>query len=194
MLRKVIVSSMAFAATLATSAGYASCGMTPESFETIVRGRFVRCEDARFHLQASDAYRIHERDLERAIDRVGPQNRERLLERLGDGLLTADFEARVAVVAVDWHVPIVPWLSGLSETVEFKDQPRKFHDALRYWWSGPIETCEGIVEGSPIDLRVHAPCCDTPEFAAPPCIVWMYYAEPVPDAVSRALSALLATL
>ena len=109
MLHKVIASSMALGATLAASTGYASCGMTP----AIVRNDCARPLRSLSRTPGSVCrlamhYRIHERDLERAIDRVVPQNRERLLERLGDARLR---EARVAVVAVDWHVPIVPWLT-----------------------------------------------------------------------------------
>jgi hypothetical protein len=182
---------MALIAHSVVSTGYAACAITPESFETLVRGRFVRCEDARFHLEASGAYRIHQRDLEVRLARVGPQNRETLLERIGDALLTPDFEARVIVVAVDWHVPIVPWLRGVSETVEFKDEPRELRETVRYWWSGAIEACEGIAEASSIDLWAHSECCDTYEFASPVCIVSMRYAEPAPDVIGDAFSALL---
>jgi hypothetical protein len=100
----------------------------------------------------------------------------------------------VAVIATELHVPIVPWLRGISESVEFKAQPREFHETIRYWWSGSIEACEAIVPWSYVDLWVHSECCDTPEFEVPVCVVRMHYAEPAPAEMSDAVSEILGDL
>jgi hypothetical protein len=194
MKRTAVVSSATLAANLAIAPAFAACAVTPESYDTLVRGRFVRCENARFHLEASGAYRRHERDLEAALARIAPENRERFLERIGGGVLTTEYEARVAVVDVQWHVPIVPWLPGNSTTVEFKDVPRELGQTIRFWWSASIDACEDMAAWSFVDLWVHSPCCDTFEFQAPVCIVRMSFAEPVSDEMSAALSKALGNL
>jgi hypothetical protein len=103
--------------------------------------------------------------------------------------MSPDFEARVAVIAVESYVPIIPW--GTGDAVEFKDQPREFHETIRYWWSGSIEQCESITEFSSVDLWVHSECCDSPIFGAAVCIIGMNYAEPLPDGMNDAASEIL---
>jgi hypothetical protein len=185
------ISSAAAAAQLFASNALAQCEMSPAASHTIVRGRFVRCEDASFYLEAAGAYQRYERDFAAALARAGPQNRESLLERLG---VTAEFpydaslEGRVAVVAVDWHASIAPWARGTSQAVEFKEAPREIRETIRYWWRGPIETCEELAEWLSIDLWVYQECCDTFEFGAPVCQIRMSYAEPAPDAMKDALT------
>lgn len=175
---------------------HAACELTPEASDTIVRGRFVRCENASFHLDAAGAYERYAKDLDDAISRVGPQNRGALFERLGipmtsDWPYDAFLDDRVAVVAVEWHTSIVPWIPGVSENVELKAEPREFRETIRYWWRGAAQACEAITEWSTVDLWVHAECCDTPSFGAPVCIVRMDYAEPAPAAMSAAIAAML---
>jgi hypothetical protein len=191
MNRRVLVSGIALSAHLAAPPASSLCVITPDSADFIVRGRFVRCEDARFHLEASGAYGQYARDIEAALARVKPENRETLLDRLGEGPWTPEYQARVAVIAIEWLVPIVPWLRGTSEPVEFKEQPRKFHETIRYWWNGSIDACEAVVPWSYVDLWVHSECCDTPEFGAPVCIVSMNYAEPAPAEMSDVVSEIL---
>ena len=175
---------------------HAACALTPEASDTIVRGRFVRCENASFHLDAAGAYERYAKDLDEAIARVGPQNREALFERLGIAM-TSDWpydafvDNRVAVVAVEWHTSIVPWIPGVSEAVELKAAPREFRETVRYWWNGTTQDCEAIAEWSTVDLWVHAECCDTPSFGAPVCIIRMDYAEPAPDVMSDAISEIV---
>lgn len=197
MKPQTIVSSIALTAHLFVSPVYAACAYTSESSHTIVRGRFVRCEDASFYLAAAGAYRRYQRDLEAAIAPAGPENREALLERLGispEFPYDASLEGRVAVVAIDWHAPIVPWAPGTSDIVELKQEPRELNETVRYWWRGSIEACEAIAEWSPIDLWIYPECCDTPGFAAQVCIVTMSYAEPAPDAMSAAIAQILGGL
>ena len=194
MKSKDILSSIALTTNLFASPSFAACVYTPESSHTIVRGRFVRCENASFYLEAAGAYQRYERDLEAAVARVGSQNREAFLERLGvtpDFPYDATFEGRVAVVAVDWLASVVAWLPGTSDAVEFKEEPREVHETIRYWWKGSSEACEAIAEWSSIDLWVYQACCDTPEFGAPVCIIEMSYAEPAPDEMRDAISQLL---
>jgi hypothetical protein len=97
-------------APFATSNGYAACVATSD---TLVRARFVGCEDAKFHLEASGANEIYERSLQEIFARTEPRFHEGVRERLGiepdaTSILPADFEARVAVVTVDWRVSIAP--------------------------------------------------------------------------------------
>lgn len=154
----------------------------------------MRCEDASFYLEAAGAYQRYERDLEAAIARVGPEDRESLLERLGvtpEFPYDATIEGRVVVVAVDWHAPIAPWIRGTSDSVEFREEPREIRETIRYWWRGPIEACEAVAELSSIDLWIYHECCDTPEFSVPVCIIGMSYAEPAVDAMRDAISRIL---
>lgn len=196
MKSAVIISSVALTANFLASPSLAACAYTPESSHTIVRGRLLRCEDASFYLAAAGAYQRYERDLEAALARVGPENGEALLQRLE---ITPEFpydsslEGRVAVVAVDWHARIVPWLRGSSDTLEFKEEPREISEIVRYWWRGAIEACDAVAEFPSIDLWVYPECCDTPEFSAPVCIIGMNYAEPalgeMRDAITQSLGA-----
>jgi hypothetical protein len=191
---KAIISSFVVTTQMFAPHAFAACALTAEASHTIVRGRFVRCEDASFYLEASGAYQRYERDFEAAVARVSPENRDTFLERLG---VTAEFpydaslDGRVVVVAADWHALIVPWAQGASEAVDFKEAPREIRETIRYWWRGPIETCEAIAEWSSIDLWVYPECCDTPEFGAPVCLINMSYAEPAPDAMSDAISQMV---
>ncbi len=135
-----VVSTIAVATHLFSSQVYAACALSPEASHTVVRGRLVRCEDASFYLEASGAYERYERDLEAALVGRGPEYRETLLERLGatpDFPYDETFEGRVAVVAVDWQAPIVPWLGDTSGGIEFKGAPREVRATIRYWWRGP---------------------------------------------------------
>ena len=186
MKRKALISCAVLTANIVSSPGFASCALTPESADTIVRGRFVRCEDARSYLEAGGAYRTYERDLERELERRSPESAARLLELLEDSLMSPAFEARVAVIAVESYVQIVPW--GAASAVEPKDRPHELRETIRYWWTGSIEQCESIAEYSPVDLWVHSECCDVPTFSAPVCIIGMNYAEPLPDAMNDAVS------
>lgn len=192
MKRNAFVLSVVFIANLASTPSFASCTNTPEASETIVRGRFVRCEDAKFYLEAGGAYRSYEQDLERELARRSSASAARLLELLKDSLLAPNYEARVAVVTVEAHVSIVPWAIG--ESVQFKDQPRGFHETIRYWWNGSIDQCDGLTENSSIDLWIHSDCCDTFMFGSPVCIIGMNYAEPVPDGMNDVASDLFELL
>lgn len=172
--------------------GHAACVGTSEA---VIKGRFVRCEDAKFYLEASGAYDIYERALQDIRANTDPQILETRLERLGvqpgaTSLLPEDYEARVAVVMIDWRVSIAPWLAGTSDTVETMAPPQALNETVRYWWNGSIEQCEGIQAGSAIQLWVHPPCCDTIP-GSPVCLVTMLYAEETPDKLSDGLAAAL---
>ena len=163
---------------MTSTPSFSSCAITPASYESIVRGSLVRCEDARPYLEASGAYEQHAKDLEVALARTSPENRDILLERLGDSIVNTDYEARVVVVEVEREIRIVPWLRGVSDALEVRSRPQNPPEIIHYWWSGSIEACDGAAAGSIINLWVYPPCCDVLEFAAPACIVRMSYAEP----------------
>jgi hypothetical protein len=189
--KRLALFASSIAVTMATSQANALCAQTPESTQTIVRGQFVRCENAASFLRASGANQQYERDLEAAIDRVGEENREELMRRLQEAPsspLSADFEARVVVIAVDWYASILPWVPGASSSVEFTEEPREFLGTMQYWWQGSVQACEQITALSPLDLWVFPECCDTFEFAAPVCIIEMDYAELAPASMSDALT------
>lgn len=190
--RKIVVVCTALLAHSAASSGYAACVVTSE---IAARARFLRCEDAKYHLEASGAYAIYERALEDILARSGSQNprvvRERLgLDRNATSLLPADYEARVAVVIVDWRVSTAPWTPGVSETASLMGQPQELHEIVRYWWRGPSESCDNLAEGTRVDLWIHSPCCDTIP-GEPPCVASMLYAEPAPEPMSEALALVL---
>ena len=192
MQPNLLISSIVVTSNLVSSPTFASCAITPESSETIVRGRFVRCEDAGPYLESGGAYRAYEQDLETELARRSPESAARLLEILEDSLMSPEFEARVAVVAVESYVFIVPWVTG--DEVEFKDRPREFRDTIRYWWRGSIEQCESIPEYSSISLWIRSECCDTPTFGSPVCIIGMNYAEPPPDGMDEAAAEVFSAL
>lgn len=187
-----IVLGTVLAAQLAASNAFAACIVTSE---VAARGRFVRCEDAKFYLEASGAYERYERALEEILARTEPGRRDAVREQLGidpdaTSLLRAGYEARVAVVLVEWRASIAPWRPDSSDAVELVAEPQELYETARYWWNGSIESCESIVGGAAIDLWVHPPCCDSGP-ASPICMVSMSYAEPAPDEMSRALSEVL---
>lgn len=192
--RRIVVVWVALLAHFAASNGNASCVATSE---LAVRARFVRCEDAKFYLEASDAYSIYEQALEEILAHTDPQFHEVVRERLGvdrdaTSLLPPDYEARVAVVMVDWRASIAPWRPDISDTVEIITQPQEFYETVRYWWNGSNESCEDMLGGTAVDLWVHPPCCDTIP-GMPVCLVSMSYAEPAPETISEALSRALST-
>jgi len=194
MKRTAIFSSIALITNFGAVPGYAACAYTPDSAHSIVRGRFLRCEDASFYLESSGAYQRYEQDLEAAVSRVGPENRETLLERLG---VTPEFpyddklEGRIVVVSINSHALIAPWIPGTTEAVEFKGPAREFYQIVRYWWRGSIEACEAMAELSPVDFWVYSECCDTPTFGAPVCLIGMEYAEPATNAMREGMSQAL---
>ena len=189
--KKPILLTCSIAATITVAQARALCA--PESIHTLVRGHFVSCENAESFLQAGGIYERYERDLEAVIGRVGEENREEVLRRMELyesplSPLNPGFEARVIVIAVDWHASIAPWTPGTSDVVEFKEEPRETSGTMRYWWRGSVQACEQMTALSQLDLWVYPECCDTFEFAAPVCILEMDNAELAPTAMSDALS------
>jgi hypothetical protein len=177
--RRGIATCCALAMLAASSADSACVAV----FDTAVRGRFVRCESASFHMQASGADRIIERELERRLAETDPRFHDRLREshRVPEGL--------VAVILVEGQVNVTPWQPGQSTTAEQVGEPQRLAEYVRYWWSGPPEACEQREPWSMIDLWIHSPCCDTFPVADAACMVRMRYAEPAPDAVRAVLAA-----
>ena len=193
-MRKSLLNSIAIGAGLAAGTGYASCSV---EYETVVRGRFVRCESASFYWDASGADRAIQETWDRALAQHDRSVHERLRERwreqdLLPGLHRPQFNL-VAVVRVDWQAfTTAPWRPEVSDVVELRDEPREFYQTVRYLWSGPAEACEGAAEWSSVDLWVTYPCCDTLSLPGEDgCLVRMNYAEPAPvpmrDALSKAL-------
>ena len=191
--KKPILLTGSAAALIAVAQVNALCALTPESTHDLVRGRFVGCEDAVSFLQAGGVFEEYERDLEAAVERVGKENREELMRRLrlqesASSPLSTEFEARVIIVALDWHASIAPWIPDTSDSVEFKEEPREVQGTMQYWWRGSVQACEQMTSLSPLDLWVFPECCDTVEFAAPVCIIEMDYAELAPAHMSDALT------
>src|SRR5690606_193005 len=142
-LPNIVVLGTVLAAQLAASNAYAACIVTSE---VAARGRFVRCEDAKFYLEASGAYERYERALEEILARTEPGRRDAVREQLGidpdaTSLLRAGVEARVAVVLVEWRASIAPWRPDSSDAVELVAEPQELYETARYWWNGSIESC-----------------------------------------------------
>lgn len=118
------------------------------------------------------------------------------LERMGlqpdaTSFLPEDYQARVAVVFIDWYTSIVPWRPEDLGAVEFMADPQELNEVIRYWWSGLLEDCDAIQGGTTIDLWIRPPCCDTIP-GSPECIVSMRYADRAPDELTDSLTTALA--
>jgi hypothetical protein len=174
--------SLAVGATIAAGTADAGC---IANYQTVVRGRFVRCESGSLHLEASGGQRKIQQDLEERLAAAPPARHDELRERL-----RRPPPDPVAVVLIDWHVTIAPWTPGASAAVMLNDRPQEFHELVRYWWDGATGTCESMQEGASVDLWVYPPCCDAipGDYA---CLVSMNYAAPAPDALRDALSKAL---
>jgi len=161
---------------------HAACVSTPDAFDTIVRGRLVRCENAVFHIQASGADRVYAEARERALARTDRRFHERIRE-----MFEIPQSDVVAVFEVDRFAPIVPWQRGDAESVEMKAAPRELHEIVRYWWTGSPGSCDDARAEASIFLWVRSPCCDTIPGSLP-CLVAMNYAEPAPESLRQALA------
>lgn len=181
-MRISVLTSAAIGATIASAAGHASCA----DYETLVRGRVIRCESANFHVETLGANVVTNRRIDEGYARAEPEGQDRLRDRLHPRPV-ADL---VAVVALDWQVTIAPWLRDVSATVELYDRPQKVREIVRYWWNGPADACQAMTPGTSADLWVYLPCCDT-LFGLYPCFVGIRYAEPAPEPMRDALSTLL---
>jgi hypothetical protein len=182
---------MAVAVNVWTANVEASCLVTAE---TVVRGRFVRCEEAQFYWDASggDAAVLAsvERELGSDDTPLRNQRRARLLEGLPDPLgPPAKF---VVVVSREWQVSTTPWQPpAVSTTVELVGPPQELRETVRYLWRGPPEACETTPAGSYVDLWIIGPCCDTPILTGGACLMQMSYAEPAPAPLRKALASVL---
>jgi len=178
---------------LSTASAGASCSI---KYETAVRGRLVRCESSKFYWDASGADAVIQKAFELNLAQADPQSREELRRRWreqqalpGQRTPQSNF---VAVVRVEWQAFSVAPLEGddAANVVEFRDQPREFHEIVRYLWRGPAETCQDLPEWSWVDLWITRPCCDTLP-GGDGCLMRMDYAEPAPapmrDAFTKAL-------
>lgn len=186
-----LATAVAFTASATAPPVHAACVLTTDAADSIVRGQFIRCDDAAFYLQASGAYQYYEEDLENAIERVGESNRGELMQRLLETPLLPlhpDFDARVIVIATDLRATIAPWRPGSSTTVELRGEPQEVRETSRYWWQGSIDACDNLAPSSTVVLRVYAERCDTYEFPAPVCIVQMNSAEFATPGMTAALS------
>jgi hypothetical protein len=196
-MRGSILRLIAIAASLATARADASCIV---QYETVIRGRLLRCERTQFYWDASGANRLIQNDLDRALSGADPTAREQLTERLRQQqLLPGSRNPQsmfVAVVLVDWQgSTIAAWQPDATEVVEMRGRPQEFHEVVRYLWRGPAEACENAAPQSSVDLWVTRPCCDTsPLLSDDGCLLEMNYAEPAPrplrDALSKALEGL----
>ena len=193
--------ALAVAASVWTANSDASCVVISE---TVVRARFIRCEDARFYWDASggDAAVLEsvERELalgdaasrERAAGDAASRDRRRarILSGLPDPL--GPPEKFVAVVYVEWQASTSPWQPpDVSKSVELVGAPGEFRQIVRYLWRGTPEACETTTEGSYVDLWITGPCCDTPVLAEGACLMRMNYAEPAPAPLRKALASAL---
>ena len=189
-MRKGIL-TMAIAASVWTANGEAACEVTAE---TVVRGRFIRCEDARFYWDASggDSAVLEsvERELASRDAASRDRRRARILEQLPDPLgPPAKF---VAVVLREWQVSTTPWQPpDVATSVEHVDGPEELRETVRYLWRGPPEACDTTPQWSYVDLWITAPCCDTPILTGGACLMLMNYAEPAPAPLREALVSAL---
>src|SRR5262245_28465391 len=103
-MRSGIFIPIVIATSLATTRAEASCSV---EYETVIRGRLVRCESAQFYWNASGADRAIQESLDQALSATAPQSRDRLMERLRQQqLLPGSRQPQsplVAVVLVDWQ-------------------------------------------------------------------------------------------
>ena len=68
-MRNSLLCSIAIGSGLSAGTGYASCSV---EYETVVRGRFVRCESAQFYWDASGADRAIQEMFDRALAERDP--------------------------------------------------------------------------------------------------------------------------
>ena len=74
-MRAVIFKPIVITVSLATASAQASCLV---EHETVIRGRFVRCERAQFYWDASGADRVIQKSLDQWLSETDPQFREEL--------------------------------------------------------------------------------------------------------------------
>lgn len=177
-----VLISIAIPISVAATIGHATCLATSDR---IVRGQFVRCENASFHHEASGANLAVQRELDRALATTDAALHDRVREsyRLPPPGL-------VVVVSVHWQVSIDPWNSARPGTVEFHGEPREVYENVRYLWQGPPDVCENTEAWAAVDLRVTYPCCDT-LLGDEGCRITMNHAQPAPDLLRSALTQLL---
>lgn len=185
-VRNGILAALAVGAAVSTPVAHASCVL---EYTRVVRARFVRCESAQFHWDASGGEKT-ELEIEREIARAqGREPRVRWTPRSGPDTKF------VAVVLVDWQVKTTPWLPPvLTGPVELMGEPQQVGEMVRYLWQGPPETCEApplSLSGSSMDLWLTGPCCDTIPSREDGCVLAMSYVEPAPaplrDVLEKAL-------
>jgi len=173
MIRDMQIRAVAFAAAaIVASNAYAAC--VPPAHETLVRGRFVRCESALLHTEAAGGdpallQRVY-------ADEVGAE------EQLRFGIV---------VIHVNSQVRIDPWTPDRGSPV-FQGEPHEVDEYVRYWLSGPaaISACSNVQAGASIDFLITQPCCDTFP-AIGPCLIQMNYAQPASEVLRSALAGLL---
>jgi len=179
----LILASLVAGATVSTPVARASCVL---EYTRVVRARFVRCESAQFHWDASGGDQA-QFELEREL--IGREPRSERIPRPGP-------ETKfVAVVLVDWQVKTTPWLPPvLTGPVELMGEPQQVGELIRYLWHGPPETCEApplSLSGSSMDLWLTGPCCDTIPQTEEGCVIAMSYVEPAPAPLREALEKAL---
>lgn len=193
-MRAIIPRLISVVASLTTTSVNAQCG---HQSETLVRGRFVRCESVRYYWDASGVDRTLQQAFDRAVAETDPQFREELRRRWREqGALPgvrapkSDF---VAVIFVDWQAYTATPLErdvSASSGVELKDRPQEFRETVRYLWRGTADMCKSAPAGSSIDLWITRDCCDQ-EPGPDGCLMHMNYAETAPRPMSDALSKAL---
>ena len=158
----------------------------------------VRCEDARFHWEASGADRTNAEMLERALADTAPEVRERQRERWREaGMLPGQRRPTTDLVAVIYveqqAATVAPWLPDSPETPAIEERHREFYQFVRYLWHGHAADCAGTEEWPYVDLWIQPPCCDTPGLPGDDgCLLRMYSAVPAPPPLRGALAAALA--
>jgi hypothetical protein len=178
--------ALAVGASLSTQTAHASCTL---EYSTVVRARFIRCDNAQFYWDASGGDRALHDAIERELAAADPGTRElrreRIYAQLPEGPLGPQSKF-VVVMHIDWQVSTTPWQPPHTAALALIGEPRKVGENVRYLWHGPPEACEAS-PGTSVDLWVTSACCDTYPSAEDGCRIVMSYAEPAPAPLREVL-------
>jgi hypothetical protein len=146
----------------------------------LVVGRFNRCESATPYLAEALPHK------ELLLPRVYRQDYRKLVET------NQDQNPGTVILFSIWYQMKLGYDRPLGHPMEFQAESGwiDIGEIGRYWWTGPMEFCESLRPHTPMELWVHAPCCDVLPGTGP-CLADLRYAEPIPPDIRKQLSDVL---